>query len=333
MKSRLLLIAAVAALACGLTAGPASASQTFQLRVEAPGGTLDPGTHYALPSTVSAQRAALNNAGTCVDTGGRVPIAAGSALGLITAASQANSSLNPVLIAEDPFGRRVCRVGSFTETDAPFSGWLFRYNHVAPPLSAELVAIGPSDEILWNFADFGSGANTGDELVIDAPVRSTPGAVAVTVRAITFDGNIIPAPDGTVIQGGATPATTTGGAATVPVAEGETQLRAVGPGAAPTQIPSAALSVCVDSDLGDCPAKRGRRVIGTNEKDGLKGTGGPDTIRSRGAADKILVKGGDRDEVNCGRGKDVVIADSRDKLRRCETVRGLPEKKKGEKGK
>jgi hypothetical protein len=321
-----MLTAAAAALTCALCAGPASATQTYKLRVEGQAAAVDPGTHYALPSTTAANRGSLNAAGTCVESGSKLPVAAGSALGLLVSAAEANPDLRPVVVAEDPFGKRVCSAGGLVERDTPFSGWLFRYNHLAPPLSAELVAIGASDEILWSFADFGNGTNTGEELVLDAPVRSTPGSVAVTVRAISFDGNVTPAPNGTVILGGASPATTVGGSAAVPVAEGETELRAVGPGAAPTQIPSEALSLCVDSDLGDCPAKRGRRVIGTNEKDGLKGTGGPDTIRSRGGADKIRVKGGDRDVVNCGRGRDTVIADGADKLRRCETVRGVPKK-------
>lgn len=337
MRHRFLLSAALALVASGLLAGSAAATEVFSLRVEAPGATLDPGTHYALPSTVSAPRGELNPAGTCVSAPGQVPLVSGTALGLLASASQATGSLDPVLVAEDPFGRRVCRAGAFTERDTPFSGWLYRYNHKAPPLSAELVAIGDTDEVLWTFADFGSGANTGDELVLDAPARSGPGAVAATVRAISFDGNIAPAPDDTVILGGSSPAYTKGGVATVPVAEGETQLRAFGPGPAPTQIPSSTLSLCVAADIGQCPRRRGQRIVGTNEPDGLKGSGGPDTILGRGSADKIRVKGGGRDIVNCGNGRDTVIADERDRLRRCETIRGRKDesgaKKKGAKKK
>ena len=37
----------------------------------------------------------------------------------------------PLLVAEDAFGRRICRIGGFNETDTPFTGWLYRVNHVA----------------------------------------------------------------------------------------------------------------------------------------------------------------------------------------------------------
>jgi hypothetical protein len=209
------------------------------------------------------------------------------------------------------------------ERDLPsFSGWLFRHNHVAPPLSGELVSLGRDSEVLWVFADFGTGANAGDELVLTAPVRAQPGLVQVSVQAITFDGAVGPAPDGTVVTGGGAPATTTGGVATVALAEGEAELRAVGAGASAGNIPSAPQSVCVAADLAECPEARGRRVIGTNGKDGLAGTPGPDRIRARGGKDKVRVRGGDADVVNCGKGKDVAIADERDKLKRCERVLG-----------
>src|SRR4051794_479558 len=80
-------------------------------------------------------------------------------------------------------------------------------------------------------------------------------------------------------------AATTGGVATVPVTASST-LRAVGPGAAPAEIPSNELPVCVSATLGDCPAEPGRRIVGTNAHDGFKGGAGPDQIRTRGGKDK-----------------------------------------------
>jgi hypothetical protein len=311
-------------------AGTASATPVFSLRVEAPGSTLDPGTHYAIPSTTSAPRGALNPSGTCVGAQGRLPLASGTAIGLITAASAANPALAPLFVAEDAFGKRVCRIGDFAETDTPFSGWLFHFNHRFSTVGAELVAVSKGDDVLWYFADFGSGANTGDELLLSAPVRAKPGTVPVSVQAIDFDGNVKPAPDGTVVVGGSAAATTVGGVATVAVEAGDTTLRAVGPGATPTEIPSNPLSLCVAADVGDCPAARGRRIVGTNDGDSLKGTPGRDRIKSRGGPDKIRVVGGSADVVNCGRGKDTVIADQRDRLRRCEKVGG-PAKKGGKK--
>jgi hypothetical protein len=329
MRARFKAAAATALAATAVAAvwaGPAEATPTYSLRVEVPGATLDPGTDYAVPRTVLARRGRLSNdnSGICLPATGRHEIDGPTALGLVAAAAQANRALDPLLVAEDSFGRRVCRIAGAIERDTPsFSGWLFRNNHVAPPLSAELVPIGSEGEVLWVFADFGTTfANSGDELVLTAPVRTQPGAIQVTVQAITFDGLAAPAPDGTVIIGGTAVATTTNGVATVPVAEGETELRAVGPGATPTEIPSAPQSVCVAVDLAQCPDARGRRIIGTNGKDRLKGTPGPDVIRSRGGKDKVRVSGGGADVVNCGKAKDVVVADRSDKVKRCNRVLG-----------
>ena len=328
MRARFKAAAASALAATAVAAAwapTAQATPTFSLRVEVPGATLVPGTYYAVPRTTLARRGTLSNnsSGVCVPSTGRHELDGQTALGLVATAAQANRTLEPLLVAEDSFGRRLCRVAEVIERDLPsFSGWLYRYNHVAPPLSGELVSLARDSEVLWVFADFGNGANTGDELLLTAPVRTQPGLVQVGVQTITFEGVSGPAPDGTVVTGGSAPAATVGGVATVALGEGETELRAVGAGASAGNIPSAPQSVCVAANLEDCPPERGRRVIGTNGNDGLAGTPGPDRIRARGGKDKVRVRGGDADVVNCGKGKDVVIADEDDKLKRCERVRG-----------
>lgn len=326
MRARFKAAAASALAATAVAAAwavPAEATPTFSLRVEVPGATLDPGTYYAVPRTTLARRGTLNSAGTCIMATGRHEIDGPTALGLVASAAQVNRKLDPLVVAEDSFGRRLCRAAEAIERDQPTStGWLFKQNGVSPLFSAEVSPVERDGKVLWVFADFTNGANTGDELVLTAPVRTTPGLIQVAVQAVTFDGVASPAPDGTVVTGGASLAITVGGIATVPVAEGETELRAVGAGAGAGQIPSAPQSVCVAADLEECPEERGHRIIGTNGKDGLAGTPGPDRIRARGGKDKVRVRGGDADIVNCGKGKDVVIADERDKLKRCERVRG-----------
>jgi hypothetical protein len=329
--SSLARAAAIALAAWVCTADSASATPTYSLRVEAPGQTLDPGTFYAVRDPLGAQRGETTAAGDCVRAPGDLQVKGRTALGLAVAASNGTGALRPLLIVEDSFGKRVCRIDGSNETDAPFTGWLYRVNHVAPEMSAELRSIQPPDEVLWVFANFGTGANSGDELVLSGPFRATPGAVQVSVAAISFDGNRTAAPDGTVVTGGTTPATTAGGAATVPVTAGRTTLRAVGPGPAPTQIPSNELPLCVAANISDCPPVPGRRIVGTNLADKFKGTGGPDQIRTRGGKDRVRVRGGSTDKVDCGGGKDKVIADETDRVKHCEIVR-LPgaggEKKK-----
>jgi hypothetical protein len=300
-------------------AGSASATPVFSLRVEAPGTTLDPGSFYAPRTPIAGQRGKILSAGNCVREAGDISMTGRTALGLVASAANANGALRPLLIVEDTFGKKICRMSGFNETDTPFTGWLYRVNHAAPPKSGELVHISKTDEVLWVFANFGTGANTGDELVLTAPFRATPGTVQVSVRAVTFDGVTAPAPDGTVISGGTTPVTTVGGVATVPVTGG-TVLRATGPGASPPQIPSNQVPVCVAAQIDDCPVVPGRRMYGTDVRDTFKGTPGPDVIRTRGGKDRVRVRGGDADVVDCGKGKDKAVVDREDRTRRCEKV-------------
>ncbi|HET8592516.1 MAG TPA: hypothetical protein VFL56_02540 [Solirubrobacterales bacterium] len=323
------LAGALALAAVPLTAGAAFATPAYNLRVEAPGATIDPGTHYSVRDPIGAQRGETPSSGNCVRAPGDLSIGGRTALGLAASAADASAALRPLFVVEDSFGRRICRIAGFNETDSPFTGWLFRVNHAAPPMSAELVPIQTTDEVLWVFANFGTGANTGDELVLTGPFRSTPGAVQVSVAAISYEGVRGPAPDGTMITGGSTPVPTAGGVATVPVAT-STTLRAVGPGPAPTEIPSNELPLCVAANLEECPQVPGRRIVGTNLRDAFKGGGGPDQIRTRGGKDKVRVLGGGIDRVDCGTGKDVVIADRTDRTKNCEKVRRSAKgKKKG----
>lgn len=329
---RFLVAGAVTLAAILSTAGAASATPAYNLRVEAPGTTVDPGSFYAVRDPIGTQRGELQSAGNCVRAPGDIPVGGRTALGLAASAANAAAALRPLLIVEDSFGKRICRINGFNETDTPFTGWLYRVNHVAPPLSAELVLIRPTDQVLWVFANFGTGANTGDELVMRGPFRAAPGTIQVQVQAVSFDGAVSPAPDGTVITGGTSSATTAGGIATVAVNQ-STTLRAVGPGSAPTEIPSNQLPLCVRANPQDCPPVPGKRIVGTNLRDNLKGGGGPDRIRTRGGKDKVRVKGGSADRVDCGKGKDVVIVDPTDRIKNCEKVRRSGKAKKKGKAK
>jgi hypothetical protein len=321
MNHRHLLAGALALVALLAVPGSAAATPTYSLRVEAPGATLDPGTRYAVRSPIGALRGESQANGNCTRGQGRIPLAGRTALGLAATAFNATKSLDPLWVVEDGFGRRICRMAGFNETDTPFTGWLYRVNHAAPPMSGELAQIKHADEVLWVFADFGSGVNTGDELVVNAPVRTAPGTVEVSVSSFSFDGVVTPADDGTVVTGGVTPVTTTAGKALVPLASGVSTLRATADPATPDEIPSGAQSVCALANPADCPAERGLRIIGTNVRDVFKGGAGPDVIRTRGGKDKIRVRGGGADLVNCGNGRDRVIADRADQLRRCEKVK------------
>jgi len=147
MRDRFLLAGAIALLATSAAAATAPAAPVFKLRVESTQGTLDPGTFYA--SRRGGIPAGQETAGgSCARASGRHTVAGRTALGLLGAASRAAAALRPLWVVEDEFGRRVCRVGDFVERDSPFTGWLFRVNHEAPPMAADLRAIDRGDQVL-----------------------------------------------------------------------------------------------------------------------------------------------------------------------------------------
>ena len=300
----------------------ASATPAFSLRVEAPGTTIDPGTYYAPRSPVNAQRGELAGSGNCVRASGDIPLAGQTALGLVASAANANGALGPLLVAEDAFGRRVCRIGVFNETDTPFTGWLYRVNHVAPSLSGELAGLTRTDEVLWVFANFGSGENTGDELVLSAPLQNAPGhdpgdGEGGHVRRERHERTRRNSGDRRDDAGD----------------DGRRRCHrlarlgirdASGNRAGSRRRPRSRRTSCASARSPTPRTARpapGRTIVGTDLRDKFKGTGGPDTIRSRGGNDRVIVRGGGIDLVKCGKGKDVAVGDSTDRLRGCEKAR------------
>jgi hypothetical protein len=68
--------------------------------------------------------------------------------------------------------------------------------------------------------------------------------------------------------------------------------------------------------------ERGRDCLrGDRGPDRLRGGAGRDRLRGGRGADRVSARGGVRDDVDCGRGRDVAKVDRRDRVRRCETVR------------
>jgi hypothetical protein len=164
------------------------------------------------------------------------------------------------------------------------------------------------------------------ELVLNAPVRQPAGTpFAVQVLAYADDGAATPAA-GAVISGGVSPVTTD--------ASGNAQVTLNGASTAQIQatrgadIPSAALAICSFAQAADCPAARGRLIVGSDGVDDMTGTAGPDRIKPRGSRDavralagddKIDVRGGGKDRVNCGGADDSVKLGKGDKAsKNCE---------------
>lgn len=308
-----LLLATVCALALGATA--AARTKHSNLRVEASKKTLDPGTEYSNGSI----RTRNSNACGPRDSK-RERIKGANAMGIVGHAADANGALAPFRTSDTfDFGLIVCQIGSFKGFEN--RAWLYKVNHRAPPIGADQRKVGRGDEVLWYFANFSSGRNTGAELALrGVPVAVKPNdSFAVKVVAFSDKGKKSPAA-GVKVRGAAQPTNANG--ATVVTARSEPGTMRV-EGRRGDDIPTAPVDVCVKHRLSRCPDRRGETFVGTGRGDDIRATGGPDLIRARGGRDlvrarggndTIKVKGGGRDLVNCGPGRDRVKADRRDRL-------------------
>jgi hypothetical protein len=246
-------------------------------------------------------------------------------LSAVEEAADATPSLQPFKVSDADYASfgslSVCSIGAGT----PPGFWLLEQNHVSTSTGADQTFIHAGDQLLFyrTPSDFSSD----EELSMDAPARTTPGApITVNVRSYKSDGTQAPAV-GATVSGGDTPATTdSGGNATVTFSsEGLHTLAATKDY---NDIPSQALSVCVARVLSGCTAERGLLIVGSHETDDIVGTAGDDVIKPRagddsvralGGNDIIDVRGGDVDSVNCGGGVDLVKGDKGDKFaKNCE---------------
>jgi Ca2+-binding RTX toxin-like protein len=80
--------------------------------------------------------------------------------------------------------------------------------------------------------------------------------------------------------------------------------------------------ICLQPRLSDCPKQPGGLIGGSSRDDEIEGSKGPDAIVAGPGDDKIRVRGGLADEVDCGGGRDTVKADGGDQIaKNCEKVR------------
>jgi hypothetical protein len=329
VKNRLRTIAVptlvvACALATAAVAGAADRTTHSFLRVESIGSTLDPGTNY------SNKTIRTRNSGACgpIDSRGE-RLAGANAMGIVGHAANVNGRLAPFRTSDTfDFGRIVCRVGDFK--GFADRAWLYKVNHRSPTVAADLRRVGRADEVLWFFANFSTGRNTGRELELrGAPVRAITGQT-FDVRVVGYDqeGVATPVAGARVNGGGTAPPTNAQGRTTVMAraTPGTMRLEAVHG----DDVASAPVEVCVAANLSRCPDARGETFIGTADADAIRATGGPDSIRPRGGADAvtadagaddIAVRGGGRDRVDCGPSRDRVVADPDDRIAaNCEAV-------------
>jgi len=302
-------------------AAPSAAADpvTTQLRVEAGGHDIGPGWHYVHDS-VSWE---TSQSEACGGSGSLQALDRPTALGVLVQAAEFTRGLRPVQISDQfEFGPFVCGVGGRESSDSAF--WLYKVDHVAPEVGGDQFAIERNgSEVLWYFVDSSDGVNTGNELVLRPADRiiqvGTP--TSVVVEEYDPSGASEPAPGVSILGAGEALETGPSGAATLVFDEpGRPVIR----GVRGSDIPTDALRLCVWEDARDeCGNFVTDWIVGTNGADVIRGGDGPERIIGRRGRDRINSRGdGESDNVRCGRGRDVVLADELDRVaRNCETVR------------
>jgi uncharacterized protein DUF4430 len=302
-------LAAVGALTATAEAQPVAAG----LRVEASTTTLAPEVTY-LSDTARLQ---TDTRPACGGSGNPVTAAGPTALGLLAFAGRDNGRLRPLGVSDRfSFGLFVCGVGDFVGGNTSY--WLYKVNHVSPEVGGEQFALKSGDQVLWYFVDSTAGRNTGDELELVAPVRARPDqSFEVKVNTVSSSGKRTPAA-GAEVAGESVQVTNAQGKARVFVDhDGLVKLRAT----RRPDVASPTVAVCVNAHLSRCSAVRGQQIVGTDGRDSIVGSAGPDLVRARDSRDRVNVRGGGRDRVSCGDGVDRVRADRGDRLSSdCEEV-------------
>jgi hypothetical protein len=312
--------ACLVCLASALLAGTASAgTTTAHLRVINSAGTV-----LANQSQVSGDVAIKTDPGAACfgsGTGGSgndVNVAGPSAIGIVKDAADSNAALRPFSVTDHfSFGLGVCGLGgfSFNKDNGDTASWYVKVNHAGLIVGADQYLLHSGDDVLWYLSP---GYPYPDELQLVAP-NSARSGTPFTVRVFAFDDSGSRSPvAGALVTGADQP---TGADGTTAVELNRTlSLQALHG----VDIPSDQEIVsCLPSTQSPCglASKVARhRIVGTNRNDRIHGSKQPDLVRARAGGDRVNVRGGFGDVVNCGRGQDTAVVDDTDLTRRCEKV-------------
>lgn len=308
---------ALIALCASLLLAPAGASATVtaKLRVLTPDRVLDPGTTYIVDEGVTVPtRSDAGCFGPPGGTGAAFEYEKPNALSLLASAGKTTKTVAPLQLTDQfGFGLGICGIGG-VEAQSGQNFWYFKANHEEASVGADQLEIKNGDEILFYLAPDNFPDPNPAELELQAPAGVQAGkaftATVIEHKCVTqsdppFATTCSSGPAaGVTISGADAPATTAAdGTASLSVGEvGVAELAAT----RGTDIPSEVLDTCVGPEANSCPSVRGISVVGSPQADKIKGTAGLDVIRSRGGNDKIDVRSGGADTVNCGKGRDTV---------------------------
>jgi hypothetical protein len=295
------------AIVLALPATASARSVGANLRVEATNGKiLADVTQYTSPATVRTDpKARCFGAGTG-GSGDRVKVPNPTALGLVADALSHVRALRPLSLTDHfAFGLGVCGIGGLAPKNSN-QFWYLKKNHVGSQKGGDKTRVGAGDDVLWYLAP---GFPPGDELVLRLPARAQPKTpVRATVLGYSDKGARTPVA-GAKLRFAHGPTDSNGHATLEFPKAGTERVQATGDG----DIPSNVATVCVRSDLGRCPAHRGRKIFGSPGADRIATTAGPDAVKAGAGADRISLRRGGADRVACGPGRDVVIADRGDR--------------------
>jgi hypothetical protein len=296
-----------------LPAGATAASTTAQLRVVNTAGTTLADQEQAT-GDVSVKTITGTDCFGDTSSGATYPVPGPTALGIVKDAADSNAALRPLTVTDSSYSSfgtlGVCAIGGFTfgQFDAQF--WYLKVNHAAATLGASAVVLHPGDEVLWYLKP---GFNAQQELQLVAPALVQAGK-PFTVTVFGFDDGGKRSPvSGAQVTGAELP---TGPDGTTQVQLTKSVIVQALRG---TDIPSNQEAVCVLTQQNTCGAAR-HRIVGTREGDKIHGTKLADGVRARGGDDRINVRGGLPDRVNCGAGKDKAVIGLNDVARHCEKV-------------
>jgi hypothetical protein len=323
---------AAAAFACIAPAAALADTTTAELRVLTPDRVLDPGTTYYVDDEVTVPtRPDADCLGPPGGSGAEFSFPDPVALSLLATAGRTTRSVRPLSLSDQfGFGLVVCGIGGVEAVEGQ-SFWYLKSNHAEASVGADQLKIADGDQVLFYLAPDNFPNPNPAELELTAPARATPGepfTAQVLQHSCATDPNTFEVTCSTQPAAGAT---ITGGAAAATTGpDGTAQLAAAGKKATlvatrGADIPSEALRVCASDELASCPAEHGERIVGSPEADRIATTAGADSIRARGGDDKIDLRRGGPDRVDCGPGRDVVTvrrSDGDDKIAGdCERVR------------
>ena len=287
-----------------------------ELRVQAERKTLTSGQKY-LTNTTGITTDTRKPA--CGGSGKATTVQGPSALSVLIDAAGVKRTLRPLGISDRfDFGLLVCGIGGSVASDDAF--WLYKVNHAAPEVGADQRKIRAGDEVLWYLSNTATGRNTGDDLALDAPAR-VKAFTTFEVKVTAYDsaGKPTPAAGARVVYGQQQVTADENGVAEVTSGSGRLRLRAV----RGNDVASETVGVCVAKTLSNCSPLAVTTLNGTADADRIKGSRGPEVIRSHGGRDRIDVRDGGRDVVRCGPGVDRALTDGTDRAARdCEFVNG-----------